>query len=270
MKNEELSVEHLTIYRANKHILENIDMSLKGSEVVALLGSNGAGKSTLLSTLSGDNEGLRLAGESTIHINGVELRQLSKKDLAKKRAVLPQSSSLNFELTVLDILEMGLYPFPMLSSEQQNGLITKAIAIADIISLRAKSYLQLSGGEKQRVQFARVMVQLLAMHTLSDETLYFLLDEPTASLDPKYQQFLLQKLRELSDTEGIGILIILHDVNLAAFYCDRLLLLANHKIICCDEPKKALTENNLYSLYGVRGRAIEHPFYPEKCLVVWY
>ena len=78
----------------------------------------------------------------------------------------------------------------------------------------------------------------------------------------------MQKLRQLSK-EDIGILVILHDVNLAAFYCDRLLLLADQKILCCEEPKVALTEDNLYRLYGVSGRVVEHPFYPEKCLVVW-
>ncbi len=265
---QQLSTDNLTIYRAHKKVLQDVGVALQGGDVIALLGANGAGKSTLLSVLSGETDGLTLSEDTTIRINNENLWELSKEQLAKKRAVLPQSSSLNFELSVLDVLEMGLYPFPTLGSQQQNELIAKAIALADVIHLRSKSYLQLSGGEKQRVQFARVMVQLLAMRTLSDETLYFLLDEPTASLDPKYQQFLLQKLRQLSK-EDIGILVILHDVNLAAFYCDRLLLLADQKILCCEEPKVALTEDNLYRLYGVSGRVVEHPFYPEKCLVVW-
>lgn len=268
MKQQKLTTEHLTIYRANKKILDDLDVELRGGEVVALLGANGAGKSTLLSMLSGESEGLQIADGSAILLNDEDLFRLSKEQLAKKRAVLPQSSSLDFELSVLDVLEMGLYPFSMFSATQQNELIAKAIELADIVNLRSKSYLQLSGGEKQRVQFARVLVQLLAMRSLSNETLYFLLDEPTASLDPKYQQFLLQKLRRLCE-EDIAILVILHDVNLAAFYADRLLLLANQRILCCAEPKLALTEDNLRQLYGVRGRAIEHPFYPDKCLVVW-
>lgn len=268
MKQQQLSTERLTIYRGHKTILEELGVVIQGGEVVALLGANGAGKSTLLSILSGDSESLGIDEKSTILLNDEDLYALSKEQLAKKRAVLPQSSSLSFELSVLDILEMGLYPFSMLSSRQQNDLIAKAIHLADVAQFRSKSYLQLSGGEKQRVQFARVMVQLLAMRSLSDETLYFLLDEPTASLDPKYQQFLLQKLHQLCE-EDIGVLVILHDVNLAAFYCDRLLLLADQKILCCAEPKDALTEDNLQQLYGVKGRAIEHPFYPDKCLVVW-
>lgn len=269
MRQQKLTTEHLTIYRGNKKILDDIGIEIRGGEVVALLGANGAGKSTLLNVLSGESDGLHITDGSTILLNNENLLSLGKEQLAKKRAVLPQSSSLDFELSVLDVLEMGLYPFSMLSAVQQNALIAKAIESADIIHLRSKSYLQLSGGEKQRVQFARVMVQLLAMRSLSDETLYFLLDEPTASLDPKYQQFLLKKLRQLCD-ENIAVLVILHDVNLAAFYADRLLLLANKKILCCEEPKLALTEENLLQLYSVRGRAIEHPFYPEKCLVVWY
>ena len=184
---QQLSTDNLTIYRAHKKVLQDVGVALQGGDVIALLGANGAGKSTLLSVLSGETDGLTLSEDTTIRINNENLWELSKEQLAKKRAVLPQSSSLNFELSVLDVLEMGLYPFPTLGSQQQNELIAKAIALADVNHLRSKSYLQLSGGEKQRVQFARVMVQLLAMRTLSDETLYFLLDEPTASLDPKYQ-----------------------------------------------------------------------------------
>ncbi|NLJ50935.1 MAG: ATP-binding cassette domain-containing protein [Alcaligenaceae bacterium] len=269
MSQQCLLTKQLSIYRANHKILDEAGITLQGGEVMALLGANGAGKSTLLSVLSGEREEVAVGDDAAIFLNGKNLYEFDAEELAKKRAVLPQSSALSFELSVIDILEMGLYPFPMLSAEQQNELLAKAISLADVIHLRNKSYLQLSGGEKQRVQFARVMVQLLAMRKLSDETLYFMLDEPTASLDPKYQQFLLQKLRTLC-ADDIGVLIILHDVNLAAFYCDRLLLLADKKILCCDEPKNALTEENLYQLYGVKGRAIEHPFCPDKYLVVWF
>ncbi|XVN75505.1 Hemin import ATP-binding protein HmuV [Oligella sp. MSHR50489EDL] len=264
-----LAAQQLTVYRSTKRILSEVGIKVEAGELIALLGANGAGKSTLLSVLSSEDDGLVLDDDAKVTINGESIHQMSLEELAKKRAVLPQISSLSFELSVLDILEMGLYPFSGLSQQDQKQIIAKAIQLGDIDPLRKKSYLQLSGGEKQRVQFARVLVQLLAMRQLSDEALYFLLDEPTASLDPKYQQFLLQKLKELS-SEGIGILIILHDVNLAAFYSDKLLLLADQKIICCSEPIEALTEANIETLYGVRGRALSHPFYPEKCMVVWY
>lgn len=268
MTTQQLLAENVNVARGKRQLLHNISLQLKGGELVALLGANGAGKSTLMSTLTGEFVGIQVNDEGILWLNGYDLRVANAAELSRQRAVLAQNTQISFKLSVMDVLEMGLYPFTELGPQRQSELIGRAIDFADINALHEKNFLELSGGEKQRVQFARVVTQILAMRDLSDKTLYFFLDEPTASLDPKYQLFLLEKLRELC-RENIGILVILHDVNLAAFYCDRLVMLAQGKIISDDEPAKALTQSNLYQLYGIHGQAIDHPFYPTKRLVVW-
>ncbi|NLY65354.1 MAG: heme ABC transporter ATP-binding protein [Alcaligenaceae bacterium] len=262
--------ESLHINRQQRCIINDVSIAVESGQVLALLGANGAGKSTLLSVLSGEiKQGLSSHDKIRVSINGRDLASLSELECAQIRGVLPQNASLTFDMKVLEIIEMGMYPFPDLSMAEVGALLEKAMQWADVVKLRDRNYRMLSGGEQQRVQFARVLVQLLAQREQNPAARYMLLDEPTSSLDPKYQQHLLSTLGKLARQENIGILIILHDLNLAARYCDRIALLANGKLIACDVPEAVLTRDNLYAVYGIYGQAMAHPFEPGKQLVIW-
>ena len=262
--------ESLLFHRQQRRILDHVSISIESGQVLALLGANGAGKSTLLSVLGGEiKQGLSAHDRIAVTINGKDISSLSALECAQRRAVLPQNASLTFEMSVLEIIEMGMYPFSDITQAQATALIDRALQWADVQSLQARNYQTLSGGERQRVQFARVLVQLLAQREQDPAARYMLLDEPTSSLDPKYQQQLLSTLGKLAHQENIGVLIILHDLNLAARYCDRLALLCEGKLIACDTPEKVLTRENLHAVYGIYGQAIAHPLVPGKQLVIW-
>lgn len=266
---KQLKAQSLTIAQANHRlILNDINLSINSGEVIALLGANGAGKSTLSTCLAGDIHSLpSVSGE--VFINDVAINTLSSQALAKQRAVLTQYPSLNFALSVHEVIEMGAYPFPELSSTETASLIQQSIDWMDITYLQHRQYQELSGGEKQRVQFARILVQLFARYQATDNPRYCLLDEPTSSLDPKNQQLLLKVLRRLAHELHLGVLVVLHDVNLAALHCDKLILLANGKIIAQGAPEQVLNAQNLETLYGIKGQTIAHPFVEGKVLVVW-
>ncbi|NLY35437.1 MAG: heme ABC transporter ATP-binding protein [Alcaligenaceae bacterium] len=262
--------ELLLVHRQQRCILDNISISIESGQVLALLGANGAGKSTLLSVLAGEiKQGLSAHDCIGVTINGTDISSLSAIQCAQRRGVLPQNASLTFDMKVLEIIEMGMYPFSGMTQEQVGTLIDRALQWADVQSLQARNYQTLSGGERQRVQFARVLVQLLAQREQDPAARYILLDEPTSSLDPKYQQQLLRSLGKLARQENVGVLIILHDLNLAARYCDKLALLCKGKLIACDTPEKVLTRDNLHAVYGIYGQAIPHPLAPGKQLVIW-
>lgn len=265
--NTQLKALHITVTRQNKHpILNSIDIHINAGEVVALLGANGAGKSTLSSILAGDELSLPiLSGE--VWLNELNVHQTPSKILAQHRAVLTQHTQLNFNLCVRDIIEMGTYPFAIVEGVEE--LIQQALIWADIKHLEYRLYQQLSGGEQQRVQFSRILVQLFCQYNNPQSPRYCLLDEPTSSLDPKYQQSLLKTLKRLANELNIGVFVVLHDVNLAAFYCDKLILLSQGNIIAQGEPQQVLTPDNLEATYGLRGQCIPHPLTTNKVLVIW-
>lgn len=266
---KQLQAQALTVKQNNERvILDGISLDIHAGEVIALLGANGAGKSTLSTCLAGDAQSLpSVSGE--VFLNGSTIKDIPHKILARQRAVLTQYPSLNFNLSVNEVIEMGTYPFPELSSTETATLITQAMEWIEITHLNHRAYQELSGGEKQRVQFARILVQLFARYQASDAPRYCLLDEPTSSLDPKNQQLLLKVLRRLANELNLGVLVVLHDVNLAALHCDKLVLLATGKIIAYGTPAQVLSTENLETLYGIKGQTIAHPFVEGKVLVVW-
>jgi iron complex transport system ATP-binding protein len=259
-----LQARDIYVRRNGAPVLTGVSVQLQSGETVGLLGANGAGKSTLLAVLA--NELVADSGEITIDADPAH--SMTPSAQARRRAVLPQNPSLAFDLTVEEVVAMGAYPFPELSPSVVQSAVRAALIHADAAALFLRRYLDLSGGEQQRVQFARALVQCLVARVEHDSR-YLLLDEPTASQDPPHQSGLLKTVSNLARVERLGVLVVLHDVNLAARWCDRLLLLAEGAIVADGSPAEVLTEPLLARVYGVAARVLAHPLMPNCPLVLF-
>jgi iron complex transport system ATP-binding protein len=259
-----MRAERVCVRRDNRVVIEDVSLTLSPGEVMGVLGANGAGKSTLLAVLAGE----LTAADGSIEIGGTPMHQLTPPILARLRTVLPQSSTLSFDLGVTDVVAMGAYPFPEATPSAVAATVDRALFLADAAHLRSRRYLHLSGGEQQRVQFARALVQCLVAHQ-PGMVHYLLLDEPTASLDPRHQQGLMSAAARLAVEEGVGVLAVLHDVNLAARWCDRLLLLGNGRAIACGTPGEVLQPAILRDVYQTDATVLQHPRDTGRPLVIF-
>ena len=277
-----LQAHGIAVQRGERQILTDIDLSLPAGQVIGVLGANGAGKSTLLAALAGELS----PSAGRITLNGRPLSAWSAAELACCRAVLPQSPSLQFGLPVATVIGMGAYPHarhtrtgaPRTDDSRDTAraaiaedqrILQRVLALADVQDLYERRYRRLSGGEQQRVHLARVLYQLLLARQGHDEYRVLMLDEPTASLDPRHQLHLLSAVHTLAHEENVAALVIMHDLNLAAGCCDRLLLLGQGRVAACGTPAQVLTPDTLCQVYGVEATVLPHPNQPGRPLVVF-
>lgn len=244
-----LTVNGLECARGGCRVLGGIDFRLPAGEVMAVLGTNGAGKSTLLATLSGELP--RETGE--ILLAGRRLESWPANERARRLAVLPQSSSLAFAFSVEEVVSLGRMPHSS-GRDEDRRIVAEAMQAADVEHLRHRSYLALSGGERQRVHLARVLAQIWD----SPDPACLLLDEPTASLDLAHQRLILQQARELAQG-GNAVLLVLHDLNLAARYADRVLLLDRGGVAALGTPWDVLQAERIQQVFGVEVQVARHP-----------
>ncbi|MBA4503430.1 heme ABC transporter ATP-binding protein [Marinobacterium marinum] len=243
----------------HSQLLEGVDLDIQPGRMTAVLGPNGAGKSTLLRLLAGE-----MAPDSgTIHLNGRRYQHWSREEVARQVAVLPQSSSLGFAFTALEVVLMGRIPHA--SGHTRDLEIAQAcLQETDCWHLRHRPFPVLSGGEQQRIQLARVLAQL--QDQTDNHPRYLLLDEPTAALDPAHQLLTLQLARRRAD-QGMGVLVILHDLNLAARFADRVLLLQQGHPLALGPTDEVLTPDRLSGLYQLPMQVIDHPNGQGKLVV---
>ena len=276
-----LQAHGIAVQRGERQILSDIDLSLPAGQVIGVLGANGAGKSTLLAALAGELS----PSAGRITLNGRPLSAWHAVELASCRAVLPQSPSLQFDLPVATVIGMGAYPHarhtrtgaPRTDSRdtaqaaiaEDQRILQHVLALADVQDLYGRRYRRLSGGEQQRVHLARVLYQLLLARQGHNEYRVLMLDEPTASLDPRHQLHLLSAVHTLAHEENVAALVIVHDLNLAAGCCDRLLLLGQGRVAACGTPAQVLTPDTLRQVYGVEATVLPHPNQPGRPLVVF-
>ena len=227
-------------------LLDGVDLDVRAGEVLAVVGPNGAGKSTLLGVLAGDLAPTR--GE--VRYAGADVRRLKVADLARRRGVLLQEHRLSFPFPVVDVVRMGRAPWRGTPLEDDDDrAVADALAEAEVAHLAARRFPSLSGGEKARVAFARARAQA---------TPVLLLDEPTAALDIRHQELLLERARDRARA-GDAVVAVLHDLSLAAAYADRVAVLAGGRLRGLGAPRDVLTSALLTEVYRYPVEVLPHP-----------
>lgn len=244
-----LTAEHLTFGYANRTLINDVSLNIQASEIVIIIGPNGAGKSTLLRLLTGYQK--PASGEC--YLLNKPLSQWSETQLSKIRTVMLQQSQLTFPFKVKEVVAMGRAPYGKPHFEQA---VQESMQQTDCLKLADRDYRSLSGGEQQRVQLARVLAQLWQPEPT--EKLLFL-DEPTSALDLYHQQHTLRLLKQLVTTQKLAVCCILHDLNLAALYADKILLIHQGRIVEQGAPADVLTVEKIHRWYGVEAGIFNHP-----------
>ena len=246
-----LSLQNATAIRGGNTLLNDVSLSVAAGECVVIVGPNGAGKSSALKALSGD---LTLQS-GQVYLNDTSIEQFTPLELAQRRAVLTQSYELAFPFSVTEVVEMASYCHQEQCSKQQLAdYASRAIDEVEVSHLAKKCFTTLSGGEQQRVQLARVLAQLSpALEPLviaKQGTPYLLIDEPTSSLD-LYHQYHVMSLARAAADKGAGVIIVVHDLSLAASFADKLYVLKNGKLVISGKANKVLTSDVLREVYNV-------------------
>lgn len=246
-----IEARRLSFRVRERELVRSLDLRVRPGEFTAILGPNGAGKSTLLKLLCGQ---LRPTA-GTIFFAGKPLAEWNARDLAKYRAVLPQQSAVPFDFSALEVVLLGRSPYGDAGS--QEALAREALRLTDSEHLAGRVVTTLSGGELQRVQFARVILQI-GWQPVSDGRC-LMLDEPISNLDPAHQHGALQVAREMA-RRGVTVLVVLHDLNLAAQYADHVVVMKSGRLHTEGTPREVLTPSLVAEVFGVEARILENPF----------
>ncbi len=232
----------VSIRAGARWLLDDVGLSVRAGETLAIVGPNGAGKSTLLRTLSG---GLR-PSTGSVHLKGLELRRYRPHVLASHRAVLSQQASVTFPFTVAEIVRMGVAPG---SSVSVGSLVDHALAEVGLSDFRDRIITSLSGGEQQRAHFARVLVQLASGEAAQGPGL-LLMDEPTASLD-LHHQIRFAEITKRRAREGTAVVTVLHDLNLATVFAERIAVLHKGRRVADGTPEETITPITLKRFFDI-------------------
>lgn len=230
-----LHASGVTFSHGTTRILHGIDLEVRAGLVLGLLGPNGAGKSTLVGVLAGDLD--PESGE--VFLAGEDVARTPHRELARRRAVMPQQSAFPFSYLVRDVVSMGRLPWPS-DPVADERIVTAAMKRTEVAHLEDRDVTRLSGGERARVTFARVLAQCAPV---------VFLDEPTAALDIGHQEATMATCRDLA-REGCAVLAVMHDLQLAAAHCDLLALMDAGRIVALGAPEEVLTSSRLSEVYG--------------------
>lgn len=236
-----ISLSDVSVHYGDQPVVQNISFDIRQGKVMVLIGPNGSGKTTIIRGITGS---VKLSG-GQIKYDGKNLADLSETERAKYLSVVPQNSLLPDGFSVYETVAMGRTPYLGLLgklSEEDRRRVDEAIRETAIFDLRKKDVRSLSGGEQQRVILARALAQ---------DTPVMILDEPTTHLDLNHTIGILSLVRNLSREKGTAVLIVLHDLNLAARFADEIIILKQGNILAMGTPEEVLTENNLTAVYHV-------------------
>ncbi len=240
-----------------KPILDNLSCLFEKGNIYGIIGPNGSGKTSFMKNILRFIE----AEEGSIVLDKINLMNYKRKDLAKKIALVPQNTKLESSFLVNDIVMMGRIPHQKRfadASEIDLEKVQKAMLLTDCYELRDKSVTTLSGGEAQRVVTARAIAQ---------DTQWLVLDEPTSNLDVKHQIELMDSLVKLNEKKDKTIIAVLHDINIAAEYCHRIIMMKNGRIHSNGKTEEVLTKENLIDVYDVDFEILENPRMGKKYYV---
>ncbi|MFE4259927.1 heme ABC transporter ATP-binding protein [Streptomyces sp. NPDC056883] len=239
-------VTDLRVRLGGREVLAGIRLTVRAGEVLALVGPNGAGKSTLLAALSGDLP----AASGEVRIDGRPVGGWPAPELALRRAVLPQSAELAFPFPVEDVVRMGRAPWAGTgTADGDEEAVAAAMAATEVTGFAARPFSGLSGGERARVALARVLAQGAPL---------LLLDEPTAALDLRHQELVLRICRDRA-AAGDGVVVVLHDLGLAAAYADRVAVLHDGRIAVDGPPAEVFEDGLLSRVYRQPVEVLPHP-----------
>lgn len=234
-------------------LVRHVDLTVKAGEMLVILGPNGAGKSTLFKMLSGEWP----ASEGSVTLFDKSYAQWPGEALARRRAILPQHSSLTFPFTVEEVVRMGRTPHDT-GARKDREIVAELVHRCDLESLKTRLYPWLSGGEKQRVQLARVLAQIWPVDSDGSTHKFLFLDEPTSALDIAHQHSMLKLARELTQ-RGDSVVVILHDLNLASAYADRVLMLHQGKVAGLGCVREVFNRELLQQVFDVDVQILDHP-----------
>ena len=246
-----LEIKSIFFKIKDKVILDDISLHVESGDMVSIIGPNGSGKTTMLKAIS--NEISITYGE--INFINKNISDWDLNDFANKKAVLSQSNNLVFPFSVIDIVKMGRFPLKKKGNQiEENNLCKKILNIFDLDDYVNQNYITLSGGEKQRVQLARVIAQIWS-DDYSKKIL--ILDEPTSYLDIKHQHLLFQFLKELNK-KGLTIIMVLHDLNHALLNSNKIVVLKDSKLISFGETKNIITEELIKKVFEIDLKLINY------------
>ena len=251
-----LTAQGVGVKLAGRAVLQDLSFALPSGRLVALLGPNGAGKTTLLRALAG-----LVPADGAIHVGGGALASLGLRERARRFGYLPQGHIVHWPLPARDIVALGRYPHgatdPERLSPSDAGAVERAMRAADVLEFAARRVTELSGGERSRVALARV---------LAVEAPVILADEPTASLDPRHQLDVMKTLRKAAD-RGVLVIVVTHDLGLAARFAETLLVLADGRLVSYGAPAQALSEQVMADVFRVSAYRAEHQ--EQAVIVPW-
>ena len=241
-----LRAEGVTVRIGGRVLLDTVDLDVHAGEVLALVGPNGAGKSTLLGVVAGDTT--PETGRTVL--DGTDLRKWRLGDLARRRALLTQANSVAFPFSVREVVAMGRAPWTGLDEDDDDeAIIDFSLAATDTTHLQGRTFPTLSGGEKARVSLSRALAQ---------RTGILLLDEPTAAVDLRHQEIVLELARSVADAGG-AVVVVLHDLALAAAWSDRMVMISDGRVRAQGAPAEVLTPDLVHEVYQQPVLIHRHP-----------
>ena len=251
-----LTAQNLSAALGSRPVLHDISLSLSPGHLAALVGPNGAGKTTLLRALAG-----LIPSTGAIHVGGEPLSSLSLRERAKRFGYLPQGHMVHWPLPARDIVALGRYPHgatdPARLSPKDAEAVLRAMQAVDVMEFAERRVTELSGGERSRVALARV---------LAVEAPVILADEPTASLDPRHQIDVMKGLRAAAEA-GVLVIVVTHDLGLAARFADTVLVLSEGRLVSQGEPAEALSEQVMAQVFRIS--AFRAEYQREAVIVPW-
>ncbi|MEG9531290.1 ABC transporter ATP-binding protein [Mannheimia indoligenes] len=248
-----ITVKNIYHKIGNTTILNNINLTIPNGGITALIGANGAGKSTLLSLIAR----LKDIQEGEIHLNNLNIAKTPSQKVAKQLAILTQDNVIHSRITVKDLLMFGRYPHHQgRITQQDQNIVEEALECFDLVDFSHRFLNELSGGQRQRA--------LIAM-TFCQQTNYILLDEPLNNLDMFHARELMKLLRQLTDELALTVVMVVHDINIAAAYADTIVAMKNGTIEKIGSPQQIITNENLKAVFNLDADVVE---YQGKPLVI--